>query len=565
MAQALGLPDALARTLAGRGVTLAGAETFLEPTLRALMPDPSVLRDMDAAAERIAAAVLKREHVAVFGDYDVDGATSAALIAGYLTAFGATVTVRIPDRLTEGYGPSVPIIEELAGAGATLLIAVDCGTASHEPFSEAVRLGLDVVVFDHHQAPDVLPAVTALVNPNRQDDVSGLGQLAACGVVFMALVATSRRLRQEASLALPLPDLMASLDLVALGTVADVMPLTGLNRAFVRQGLKLMRMRQRPGLTALMDVVGLKEAPEAYHLGFLIGPRINAGGRIGDAALGSRLLLEADPMRARAMAEQLDTLNRERQAIEHIMLADAFEQAERQIGLAGTEPPVLVSGSDAWHPGVVGLVAARLKERYRRPAFAMAWGEGDFGTGSARSISGVDIGAAVRAAVTAGLAVKGGGHAMAAGVTLRREQAEAFLSFISERLAAKVDQASAADRLLIDAALTAGAATPQLLADINRAAPFGQGNPEPVFVFPAHEILEVQLVGDRHLRTRLRAGDGCTLTAMAFGAADQPLGFALNEARGRRLHIAGTLSLNRWNGTERVDLRIIDVAVADGV
>lgn len=562
LAQLEGMPDILARLLAGRGVEPNQAALYLEPKLRDLLPDPGTLIDMPPAASRLARAVATREQVAIFGDYDVDGACSSALLAGFLSEAGARPRIHIPDRLIEGYGPNSEAIRQLAAEGATLLVTVDCGTTSHEPLAEAKRLGLDVVVLDHHQAPERLPEVEALVNPNRQDDLSGLGHLCAAGVVFLALVATRAELRRQGVWATrgSEPDLLASLDLVALATVADVVPLRGLNRAFVRQGLAMLRGRARPGLAALMDVAGLDGPVQPWHLGFLLGPRINAGGRIGDAALGAKLLLTADEIEARAIAAELNRLNQERQEIERQAVLEATSQAEHAL-MRDADMAVLLAGSADWHPGIVGLVAARLKERFRRPAFALALnGEGG-ATGSGRSIAGVDLGRAVRAAVDAGLAVKGGGHAMAAGVTLAAGQSEAFHAFLIERLAAEVGAASESEALRVDAALSAGGANPRLLAEIERAGPFGAGSPEPVFVFPAHRLTDAVEIGSGgHVRVKLRSGDGATIGGIAFRVAQEPLGRALLAARGETIHLAATLTLNRWGGNESAELRVLDLA-----
>lgn len=558
-----GLSDILSRLLAARDVEPAEALRFLEPKLRDLLPDPVVLTDMAGAAARLARAGAMGEHVAIFGDYDVDGACSSALLAGFLHQAGARPRIHIPDRLIEGYGPNSEAIRMLAGEGATLLVTVDCGTTSEEPLAEARRLGLDVVVLDHHQAPERLPQVEALVNPNRQDDLSGLGHLCAAGVVFLALVATSRELRRQGVWARAggEPDLLAALDLVALATVADVVPLRGLNRAFVRQGIAMMRARTRPGLTALMDVAGLDGPVQPWHLGFLLGPRINAGGRIGDAALGARLLLTPDEVEARAIAAELNRLNQERQEIERLAVLEAVSQAEHEMERAGNDLPVLLAASADWHPGIVGLVAARLKERFRRPAFALALnGEGG-ATGSGRSVAGVDLGRAVRAAVEAGMAVKGGGHAMAAGVTLGPGQANDFHAFLNTRLAREVAGASEAEALLVDSALSAGGASPRLLAEVEKAGPFGAGSPEPVFVFPAHRLTDAVPIGSGgHVRVKLRSGDGASIGGVAFRAAQEPLGQALLAARGETVHLAATLTLNRWGGNERAELRILDLA-----
>ncbi len=538
--------------------------TFLDPTVRALMPDPNVLADMPAAAARIADAIGRGETVAIFGDYDVDGATSAATLARFLRHAGLRPLIHIPDRIFEGYGPNVDAVRALAAQGATLLVTVDCGTASHEPLAEAKRLGLDVIVIDHHLADETLPPALALVNPNRLDDLSGLGHLAAVGLVFMTVVAVNRELRARDfwSDARPEPDLLGYLDLVALGTVADVVPLKGLNRAFVSKGLLALRRRENVGLTALMDVARLGGPPEPWHLGFLLGPRINAGGRIGRATLGVDLLMHDDPSEAARLAAELDRLNRERQAIELATVAQAEAEAMAALGLE-EKGAVVVTAAEGWHPGVVGLVAARLKERYGRPAFAIALEPGGIGTGSGRSIAGVDLGRVVRQAVSEGLLIKGGGHAMAAGVTLRKDALAAFRAYLEDALGAAVEAMRREDALLIDGALSAAGATVETVASIARAGPFGAGNPEPVIAFPAHTLIYADEVGQTHVRARLRSGDGAILNAIAFRAAGQKLGNALAESRGQPVHAAGTLTVDRWNGNERVQLRIIDIAPAD--
>lgn len=555
-----GLPDVLARILAARGQDVEAVLPYLEPTVRDLMPDPSLLVDMDAAAERLARAIEQGETVAIFGDYDVDGGASAALLGGFLEHCGVPYIIHIPDRIFEGYGPNVEAIRALSGQGAGLLVTVDCGTTSFEPFAAARELGMGVVVLDHHQAPEDLPRVTALVNPNRQDDLSGLGHLCAAGVVFMLLVALNRLLRQRGfwTPTRPAPDLLAMLDLVALATVADVAPLIGLNRAFVRTGLAVMKQRGRAGLRALFDVAGASGPPRAESLGFMIGPRINAGGRIGDAALGAKLLLLDDDAQAAAIAAELDRLNRERQTLEAACVAEAEAEAfaalgEREAGAC------VITAADTWHPGVVGLVASRLKERFRRPSFAIAF-NGDTGTGSGRSITGADLGKAVRAAVDAGLLLKGGGHAMAAGITVERARLGEFRAFMEEALHFSVERALRDAGLHVDAALTAGGAKAALYHEMERAGPFGSGNPEPVFAFPSHRIIEATEVGNGHIRVRAVARDNQSLNAIAFRAAIRPLGQALIRARGEEVHLAGALSLDRWGGAERVQLRILDAA-----
>lgn len=565
IAQRHNLPELLARILAGRNVEADGVEAFLDPTVKRLMPDPYVLNSMQAAAERIADAMQRGESVAIFGDYDVDGAASSALLALFLRAGGLDPMVHIPDRIFEGYGPNVDAIRSLAERGAKLLITVDCGTTSMEPLAEAQKLGLDVVVIDHHQADEQLPPAIAVVNPNRRDDLSGLGHLAAVGLTFLAVVAVNRELRNRGfwSETRPEPDLLSFLHLVALGTVADVVPLKGLNRAFVAKGLIALRRREHVGQTALMDVARLSAPPEPYHLGFLLGPRINAGGRIGRADLGVRLLMESDPVEAARIAAELDRLNRERQLIEQQTLAEAEAEAMAALGLE-EKGAVVVTAAEGWHPGVVGLVAARLKERYGRPAFAIAIDPAGIGTGSGRSIPGVDLGQAVRRAVADGLLLKGGGHAMAAGVTLKKDALAEFRAYLEQTLGEAVAAARRDDTLRIDAALSAAAANAETMAMIARAGPFGAGNAEPIVAFPHHTLVYADPVGQNHIRVRFQGGDGGFVNAIAFRAAGQKLGNALLQSRGRAVHVAGCLALDRWQGEERVQLRILDMAAADG-
>ena len=564
IAQRYQLPEMLARVIAGRGIDIDAVEDFLDPTIRKMLPDPYTVTQMEAAAKRIADAVKRGERVAIFGDYDVDGATSAALLTWHLRHCGLDPLIHIPDRIFEGYGPNVDAVRALAGKGATLLVTVDCGTTSIEALAEAKRLGMDVVVIDHHQCDDELPQVDALVNPNRPDDLSGLGHLAAVGLVFVTLVAVNRELRARGfwTSEMPEPDLLGVLHHVALGTVADVAPLLGLNRAFVAKGLIAMRRRDHIGHTALMDVARLNGPPEAWHLGFMLGPRINAGGRIGGADLGVRLLLEGDVSEAARIAAELDRLNTERRTIEQMAEAQAEAEALASLGLED-RGAVIVTASEGWHPGVVGLVASRLKEKFGRPAFAIALEPGGLGTGSGRSISGVDLGKAVRQAVHDGLLLKGGGHAMAAGVTLRKEQLAAFRASIESALAADVAQARHVNELYIDGAVSARGVTTEFVATLNRAGPFGSGNPEPIIALPAHELVYADEVGQAHLRLRFRAGDGAIVNAMAFRAVGQKLGNALLENRGQQLHVAGSLTIDRWQGAERVQMRVTDVAVPD--
>jgi single-stranded-DNA-specific exonuclease len=556
-----GLDDALSRILAARGVEIDDAMAYLDPTIRALMPDPDTLTDMAAAVEALAEAIETGAPIGIFGDYDVDGATSAALLHRYLAYLGFDAPIYIPDRQTEGYGPNPNAIRDLALRGIRLLVTVDCGSTSFEALQVAADVGLQTVVIDHHQCGTELPIARAVVNPNRQDDLSGLGYLAAVGVTFMVVVALNRALKRRGLFeGRAEPDLMALIDLVALGTVADVVPLIGLNRALVTKGLVVVRRRSNAGLAALGTVARLSGPPTPYHLGFLIGPRINAGGRIGDAAQGARLLTTDDAFEAERIAAELDTLNKERQALEALMLEEADAQVAASLGPGGEPGNLVLASSDGWHPGIVGLIAARLKERWKRPAFAVSFDRGELGTGSGRSIPGVDLGAAVRSAVEAGIIVKGGGHAMAAGLTVDRERLDALRLFLDERLGGTVEAAAAERILPVDGVMTAGGATTAFVEDVERAGPFGSGSPEPVFVFPAHRIQYADEVGNGHVRLTIASGDGSTLKGMAFRAAREPLGQLLFDARGRNLHIAGSLTLDHWQGEPRVQLRVIDAS-----
>jgi single-stranded-DNA-specific exonuclease len=552
------LPFLIGRILAARGVALDRVSGFLDPTLRREMPDPSRLNDMDRAARRIADAIEGGEKIALIADYDVDGAASAALIARYLGAFGRAPAVHVPDRITEGYGPNAAALARLAGEGAQLIVTVDCGIASADAFA-TVAGACDVIVLDHHQAGEELPDIAAVVNPNRADDVSGLGYLAAAGVVFLTLVAVSRELRRRGYFSgRSEPDLMRLLPLVALATVCDVVPLAGLNRAFVAQGLKLMARRQFVGLVKLAERARMSGPASVYHLGFLLGPRINAGGRIGRSELGYRLLASDDGGATDAIAAELEALNAERQAIEAAALEEACAMVEA--GAAGSGRAIVVA-SPNWHPGIVGLVAARLVERYRRPAVAISIGEDGQGRGSGRSIAGVDLGAAIRAGVGAGKLARGGGHAMAAGLTLAAGDIAAFAAFLDARLAAELAACAHDNRLSIDAPLAAGGATRELMTLIERAGPYGSGHAEPRFALAAHRVAFAKTVGNGHVRASLKADDGSILDAIAFRAAGTALGEALCGEGARVLHIAGRLMRDHWQGRDTVQLMIEDAAL----
>jgi single-stranded-DNA-specific exonuclease len=542
-------------------VGIEDCESYLDPTLRRLLPDPSHLKDMDVAVARLVRAIQAGETVAVFGDYDVDGATASALLARFFAAIGAKLVVYIPDRMKEGYGPNAPALLKLKEQGVAVAITVDCGITAHQPLRAAREAGLDIVVVDHHVGELELPPALAVVDPNRLDEASPHRQLAAVGVAFLLAVAVNRALRQAGwyTPARPEPDLKALLDLVALGTVADVVPLTGVNRALVRQGLEIMARRANVGLAALADVAGLKQVPDAYHLGFVLGPRVNAGGRVGEAGLGARLLGTDDPEEARAIALKLDQFNRERQAIEREVLEDAV----RRIEAAGGPGPIVHAWGEGWHPGVIGIVASRLKDRYGRPAFVTALGEDGIGKGSARSVGGTDIGTAVIAARQAGLLVNGGGHAMAAGYTVARDQLQRFEAFMAERLGGP-DGAPPRPLVEIDGSLQPSGATVGLAAALAKLEPYGAGNPRPIFALPDLRVTYASVVGNGHVRCTVVGTGGARMQAIAFRCAETPLGQALLAPNGPPLHLAGTVKLDTWQGEQRVQLTIEDGALAGG-
>ncbi|MEM9787372.1 MAG: single-stranded-DNA-specific exonuclease RecJ [Pseudomonadota bacterium] len=551
MSQETGLPAPLCRTLVRRGVEPAAASSFLAPTLRDLLPDPRSLKDMENAATRFLQAIEKRQKIAVFADYDVDGGSSAALLITWLRDMGRTATLYVPDRIDEGYGPNDAAMAELASTH-DLIICVDCGTLSHGPIAAAK--GADVIVLDHHLGGETLPPAMAVVNPNRQDESGDLAHLCAAAVVFLMLVEANRQLR---ALDQKCPDLMAMLDLVALATVADVAPLIGVNRAFVRQGLTVMARRQRIGLTALADIAGLDQAPTSYHLGFLLGPRVNAGGRIGKADLGARLLATNDPHEATALATRLDQLNTERREVEAHVRDLALEQATER----GLDGPLVWAAGEGWHPGVVGIVAARLKEATNRPAIVIGL-EGDEGKGSGRSVSGIDLGAAIQRVATDGLLIKGGGHKMAAGLTVARDKLDDAMARLGTLLAKQGADAIGPADLRLDGILMPGAATVELVRQIDDAGPFGAGAPAPRFAFPDVLIHFAKQVGANHLKVSF--GDGITarIDAISFGAMDGPIGPMLMKHNGARFHLAGRLEINTWQGRQSVQLRLEDAAPA---
>jgi single-stranded-DNA-specific exonuclease len=561
IAQRHDLPEILGRVLAARGVGVEEAEAFLNPTIRTLMPQPSALMDMEKGAARLAEAIMASENIGVIADYDVDGVSSAAMLSLFLKAVGSAATVHIPDRLTEGYGPSQRAVEQLQAQGTQVLVTLDCGVMAHDPLARAAELGLVTIIVDHHQAGEHLPEAHAVINPNRQDDTSGLGYLCAAGVTMIFIAAVNKALRSRGwyGAARPEPNMLQWLELVSLATVCDVVPLKGLNRAYVTQGLRIMARRENPGLSALSDVARLKRRPDTYALGYLLGPRINAAGRIGNAAMALRLLTTADRGEAAQIAQELERLNRERQEIELAVVDQALIQADNMLGKERRGSVLVVSGK-GWHPGVVGLAAARLKERFNLPSFVLAEaGEGGLASGSGRSIPGVDLGSAVRAAFESGLIEKGGGHAMAAGLTVRRERLIDLRGFLEERLGAAV--LAAQDRALaIDAALTASAATLELIELLEQAGPYGTAHPAPVFAFPAHRVLYADAAGSDHIRCTIAGTDGKRLKAIAFRAMGTELGELLLSEKQMPLHIAGRLTIDDWSGSRVPSLHIEDAA-----
>ncbi|MGH6719280.1 MAG: single-stranded-DNA-specific exonuclease RecJ [Alphaproteobacteria bacterium] len=558
LAQRLGVPDVVGRALAARGVGLDDAEDFLNPSLRRDLPDPSRLADMDRAIARLADAVTAGEIIGVFADYDVDGATSAALIVRYLRAVGAESRVYVPDRLSEGYGPSVAGLRTLGQAGARVVVTVDCGATALEPLAEVRADGLDVIVVDHHLPGLQLPEAAAVVDPNRLDEDGRFGQLAAVGVSFLLIVGLNRELRRRGRFAVrPEPDLVRWLDLVALGTVCDVVPLTGVNRVLVQRGITQLAERRNAGLVALADVAKLTERVGTYHLGFVLGPRINAGGRLGEPDLGVRLLTTEDADEARRIAERLDRANADRRVLETVVLNAAVAHVEERDGSG----PLVFAAAEGWHAGVIGIVANRLVERYRRPAIVVALADG-VARGSGRSIPGVDLGAAILAARQAGLLVNGGGHPMAAGFTAQADRLADLESFLGQRLAPAVAVHAGSPSLLLDGAIAVEAATPDLLGTLERLGPFGSGNAEPRFAVADCRIVRADVVGADHVRCIAAGVRGGRLKAVAFRKAATAVGSALLERGAPPLHLAGTLREDRWNGAEGVQFIVDDAARA---
>lgn len=552
IAQLTGQPPLVSALLAERAVDPADVDAYMSPRLRDLMPDPSCLVDMGPAVERLTDAIAKREPVAVFGDYDVDGGASSALLATWLRRLDVPVRTYIPDRVTEGYGPNVAAMRHLAESHR-LIVCVDCGTVAGAPIAAARAAGADVIVVDHHIAGEALPDAL-VVNPNREDDTSDLGYLCAAGVVFMMLVAANRRLRERGRA--EVPDLMAALDLVAVATVADVAPMVGLNRAFVRQGIAVLGQRHRPGLAALCDVAGLRAPPTARDLGFALGPRLNAGGRLASSDLAVRLLSTDDPHEAAALSEQLDGLNAERRGIE----AAVRDAAEAQIEQRGVSGALVWAAGEGWHPGVIGIVASRLKDRYGRPAIVIAL-DGTEGKGSGRSVAGVDLGSTVAGLYQRGLLIAGGGHKMAAGLTVARDRLDAVMSALEDGLARQCPEPGRPEDLHITGLVSPAGATCDLVTEIENAGPFGPANPVPCIGLDAVTPTYARVVGQGHLQVRFGRGSAM-VDGIAFGAMDGPLGEMLMAAATSKtpVHVAGTLEIDDWGGRRRAKLRIEDAA-----
>lgn len=556
---ALGLDEPLARALASRGVDEAGAGAYLEPTLKALFPDPSSFADMDRAASVLIDALEQDRAMVVFADYDVDGASSAALLVRWFAAMGKTLSIYVPDRITEGYGPSPAAFRSLRASGAELVVTVDCGAAACDAIACAGEIGLDVVVIDHHLMRDEIPVCAALVNPNRPDCASGQGVLAAAGVTFVLLAALNREARRRGLFAgRPEPDLRQWLDLAALGAVCDVTQLVGFNRALTAQGLKVMSAWRNPGIKALLDAAGGKGPATTFHAGFVLGPRINAGGRIGRSDLGARLLSTDDPDEARKIALELDALNASRREVEAQVLEAAARQVERESNFA--DDPLILAAADDWHPGVIGIVAGRLRERYRKPVIVVGIDRAaDVGKGSGRSQPGVNLGRAVQGAYEAGLLLSGGGHAMAAGLSVRPAALPELREFLCARLADESAAAAESDGLDIDALVTARGADRGLLERFLALAPFGPGNPEPVFALADAQVERPMMLRGGHIRCSLTDRSGGRLKAVLWRGEGTEAGARL-MAGGASIHVAGRLKADDWNGREGVELEIEDIA-----
>ena len=549
--QVTDLPFPVCSVLARLGVTREQIDTFLNPTLKNLLPDPRTIFDMEKAAERLLFAMENKERMAIFADYDVDGATSAALLINWLAEFGRSATLYIPDRIEEGYGPNDAAMAYLAD-NHDLIICVDCGTVSHGAIAAAKRA--DVIILDHHLASEQLPNCLAVVNPNRQDENGELSHLCAAAVVFLCLVECGRYLRAKGA---HTPNLMEYLDLVAMATVADVAPLLGVNRAFVKQGLNIMAKRGRVGIVALADQANIKSAPKPYHLGFIFGPRINAGGRVGKASLGARLLISKNVEEAAGLAEQLEQLNQERRRIEDQVLVEALEQAQKR----GFEAPLVWAAGQDWHPGVVGIVATRLKEASGRPSIVIGIDKG-IGKGSGRSINGIDLGVAVQNLAAQGFLLRGGGHKMAAGLTVEAQNIETAMKKLEVLIAKQGVEKKELDSLYLDSILMPSAASIELIERLEKVGPYGAAASPPRFAFANMQIMYAKRVGQSHLKFRFGDGFGTPIDGIAFGAYDTLLGPTMEQHSGKRIHLTGRLELNEWQGKRSVQLSLDDASFA---
>lgn len=568
LAQRLNLPETITRLLVTRGILdVEQGASFLNPTLKSSLPDPFLFKDMERAIHRISNAILKQEPIVLFGDYDVDGATSASLFKRFFNAIGISSTFYIPDRIKEGYGPNIKAFEDLYQKGHRLILTLDSGTTAFEALEYAHHKGIDIIVIDHHISEAKLPKAHTLINPNRIDEApfitQNFGNLAAVGVCFLVIVALNRHLRDHKFYETRLisePDLRLYLDLVALGTICDVVSLTGLNRAFVAQGLKIMANRTNLGLATLSDIANLDEKPEAYHAGFILGPRINAGGRIGQSDLGAHLLSTQNQSEAQTLAEKLHLLNRDRQELEQAILDEALKKIEELLSNK-TLPPALVISGKEWHPGIIGIIAGRLKERYARPTCIISL-ENGVGKGSARSVSGVNLGSLIHQAKTLGLLKDGGGHSMAAGFTIEPDKILEFQNFLNTKILKIFEDMNYVPTLLLDGYISAKALTPDFLKMLESLSPFGMGNPTPRFILPYVQIIETKLIQNTHLKCVLRGEDGARLDAISFRSFNSPLGDALLKTR-HPVHLAGTFRLNRWGTRETVQMTIEDLALIE--
>ena len=560
LSQRLNLPEIVGRLLSLRGVNGDSAEKFLNPTLRDWLPDPYSLKDMEKAVSRLVRAINDSESIAIFGDYDVDGATSSALLARFFNLIGVTTTIYIPDRIKEGYGPNERALLQLRSKGIDVVITVDCGITAFKPIASGAMSGLDIIIVDHHVAEPKLPDAFAVINPNRLDDKSDLGRLAAVGVTFLLAVAINRSLRESGFYCDENkfePNLLDLLDLVALGTVCDLVKLDGLNRAYVNQGLKIMARRTNTGMTALFDEAKINEKPSEYHAGYVLGPRVNAGGRVGESSLGARLLSTNDIDEARYIANQLDTFNNERKKIESTVFNEAISIVES----GEKDKPILIIEGDGWHSGVIGIVASRIKDKYAKPVFVISF-DGDKGKGSGRSISNLDLGSIVISARQKGIIDEGGGHKMAAGLSVNREKLSTLRDYFYEQVNLVINKIDTSPVLDIDSIITLGGANTLLVNQIQKIAPFGSGNPEPRFMFPNVKVVKADIVGDNHLRCILSDENKNKLNAIAFRVIGEELGDILLLGKSQSLHVAGKIRINQWQGREDVQLLIDDVRVS---